>query len=450
MRLSIGLKIFSIALVMSVLLTAVAVYSVLKMQAYSVLKMHEIARESDVVADSYFSLIERISDSEEQVLEQEIMLERLRLLARERPRDEDAIASARDTFEQHRQQAVTHLQSTRALLDEVVDIDPSRETALQAGNLEARLELVAREHEDFTEHAEQLIAFSLTGREDARAAFADLVKAEEREFDESVSSLRHKIGEFAQKGARQARNDAENWEQLSLLLTGGAMLAGLVMAGAITIGLVRPVRRLLDGMRGVQEGNLDVTIEATSGDEIGQLTLGFNEMAKDLRAKERIKSIFGHYVDSRIVEQLIARPDLTEPGGERREMTIFFSDIVGFASISEQLTAAALVGLINGYFTDITEPIRAENGVVDKFIGDAIMAFWGPPFVPEEEHAARACRAALASLELLEEFQKKVPGLTGLRTNPPRVDIRVGIATGPALVGNVGSATQKNYTGATP
>lgn len=437
-RIPIGLKIFSIALALSLLMAGVA--------AYSVLKVHEIAAESDVVARTYLKLIERVSDAEENVLEQEIMLERLRLLARERPLDTAAVEAARAEFDRFSERASANLRDTSGLLEQALRTDSSREAALEAGDLAARLDAVAREHQDFADHALRLIQYSLDGREEAREAFAELIVAEEREFDEEVSRLRARIGHFAEDAANQARDDAVYLEKLSLALTGLAVLVGLLIAAAVTIGLVRPVRRLLDGMHAVQDGNLDVAVDVSSRDEIGLLSAGFNEMTVGLRAKERIKNVFGHYVDPRIVEQLIERPDLTEPGGERREMTIFFSDIAGFTAISEQLTAHALVDLINAYLTEMSKPIQRRQGVVDKFIGDAIMAFWGPPFVPAEEQAELACQAALDSLAALADFQARVPEITGLRTGAPRIDIRIGIATGPALVGNVGSDSQKNYT----
>ncbi len=438
MRISIGLKIFSIALTLSVLMASVALYSVWK--------VHEIARESDVVARAYLTLIEKVADVDKHVLEQEIMLERLRLLALDEPRDIAAIEAARVTFAEQNGHAVAVLESTVELLDYAVRADPSREAALESITIRALLDRVMREQEEFSAHADRLVQFTLDNRTDARDAFVEMIIEEEKDFDEAVSQLRARVGAFAHEAAEQARDDAITVQNLSVLLTGITVAVGLLIAAGITVGLVRPVRRLLAGMHDVQDGRLDVHVDITSRDEIGQLSAGFNEMTAGLRAKEQIKSVFGNYLDPRIVEQLIARPDLTEPGGERRDMTIFFSDIAGFTAISEQLTAPALVDLINAYLTDMSGPIQAENGVVDKFIGDAIMAFWGPPFVPDEEQAVRACRAALASLETLEAFQQKIPDITGLRTNAPRLDVRIGLATGPALVGNVGSQTKKNYT----
>jgi adenylate cyclase len=94
----------------------------------------------------------------------------------------------------------------------------------------------------------------------------------------------------------------------------------------------------------------------------------------------------------------------------------------------------------------MTECIKAEGGIIDKFIGDAIMAYWGPPFIKEEDQAAAACRAALKQKEALIQFRKELPELLGLRKNLPEIDIRIGIATGEVVVGNIGSDTARSYT----
>jgi len=101
---------------------------------------------------------------------------------------------------------------------------------------------------------------------------------------------------------------------------------------------------------------------------------------------------------------------------------------------------------VNGYFTAMSEPIAAHKGIIDKYIGDSIMAFWGPPFADAAEHAALACRTALEQQARLEAFQADVPDLTGLRRDAPRLGMRIGIATGEVVVGSIGSEASRNYT----
>src|SRR5580693_6448505 len=157
------------------------------------------------------------------------------------------------------------------------------------------------------------------------------------------------------------------------------------------LGLVRPVRRLLLGTAAVEHGALDTVVPVTSRDEIGSLTQSFNSMVGELRVKARIRDTFGKYVDPRIVAGLLDRPELTEAKGSRREMTIFFCDMKGFTALSEGMTPAALVNVLNRYITVMSEPVRRNNGIIDKYIGDGTMAFWGPPFTGTDDHSGPAC-----------------------------------------------------------
>lgn len=110
------------------------------------------------------------------------------------------------------------------------------------------------------------------------------------------------------------------------------------------------------------------------------------------------------------------------------------------------MTPTALVTVLNRYMTVMSEPVRHHGGIIDKFVGDAIMAFWGPPFTGADEHARLACLAALDQLAALSAFRAELPDLTGLKRGLPEIDLRIGIATGDVVVGNIGSEQIRNYT----
>src|ERR1044072_6906111 len=151
---------------------------------------------------------------------------------------------------------------------------------------------------------------------------------------------------------------------LVLLVIAG--LLGVTVAAAVTTGLVRPVRRLPGGAGAVEQGALDTVVPVPSQDEIGRLTHAFNNMVGELRVKAQIRETFGKYVDPRIVAGLIERPELTDAQGSRREMTILFCDMKGFTSFSEGMTPVGLVNVLNRYLTVISEPVRRNNGIIDK------------------------------------------------------------------------------------
>ena len=197
-------------------------------------------------------------------------------------------------------------------------------------------------------------------------------------------------------------------------------MLGVTLAAAVTVGLVKPVRRLLAGTAAVENGAFDTVVPVTSRDEIGRLTHSFNTMVGELRVKQQIRETFGKYVDPRIVEGLIDRPELTDQKGARREMTILFCDMQGFTSFSEGMTPIGLVNVLNRYLTVISDPVRRNDGIIDKYIGDAVMAFWGEPFTAAEDQARLACAAALEQLAALPEFESELPDLIGVRRGLPR------------------------------
>lgn len=127
-------------------------------------------------------------------------------------------------------------------------------------------------------------------------------------------------------------------------------------------------------------------------------------------------------------------------------MSVSFCDLVGFTTIAEQMTPTGLVKLLNRHFALMSGAILEHQGVLDKFIGDAVMAFWGPPFCPSTSHAEQACRAALAKLKALDTFRAELPELTGMRKNLPVMDLRIGLAAGDVVVGNIGSEHSRSYT----
>jgi adenylate cyclase len=155
--------------------------------------------------------------------------------------------------------------------------------------------------------------------------------------------------------------------------------------------------------------------------------------------KQEIQGWFGAYVSPAVVNRLLADPDAIELGGEQKELTIMFSDIAGFTTISERLQPAELVTLINRFLEGQTERIIDCGGYLDKYIGDAVMAVFGSP-EPLENHALAACRAALACRVALEQLNDEIEERYSLR-----LGMRTGINTGDVVVGNVGSTRKRNY-----
>ena len=261
-----------------------------------------------------------------------------------------------------------------------------------------------------------------------------------------VDTISGEINAFVEASAQRVAESQKTAMQASILMTASAGLVGLMLAWLISRGLTRPIIRLQAGARAVGAGLLeDAHVLVTSRDEVGDVTHAFNTMIVDLREKERIKETFGQYVDPRVVADLIGG-GAHSSSGEKQIATLFFSDIIGFSAIAERLAPSTLVDLVNAYFSEMSQPISDNSGIIDKYIGDAIMAFWVPPFVDATKQAELACRAALEQYAKLEAFRLQVPDVIGLRRDIPLIDFRAALSTGEVVVGSVGSETARSFT----
>lgn len=158
------------------------------------------------------------------------------------------------------------------------------------------------------------------------------------------------------------------------------------------------------------------------------------------RRRRFIKNVFRHYLSPHVIEKIIENPGLLRLGGEKREITSFFSDVAGFTTIAESLPPEDMVNLLNDYLSEMTDIILFFGGTLDKYEGDAIVAFWNAP-LEQPDHALRACRAALKCQRRLGELRKDFNERFG-----HELAMRIGVNSGPAVVGNMGSRNRFDYT----
>ncbi len=170
------------------------------------------------------------------------------------------------------------------------------------------------------------------------------------------------------------------------------------------------------------------------------MALTFYKYLTEERSKKELRQTFSKYVSPQIVEEVLRDPKNLELGGRKEKITVFFSDVRGFTTISEKLTPLELSDLLNSYLTPMTDLVFQNKGTLDKYMGDAIMAFFGAP-LHMEDHAKWACRCALQHLEKLEVLRKEY-----IAKGLPQIDIGIGLNTGECSVGNMGSQTVRNYT----
>ena len=428
MRLTIGMKIFSIAAVILLLMIATAVVSI---QLIS-----EVSEELDMVATRHIPVSERIGLIEVKILEQSIVLQRLFVSAEDRVRNLGDIRI-------ERRRLVTSDQEIRNEFDGLLRL--VRKEAREAP-LSPQLTRMRSEYDSYFELSEMLAEGLLAGdRESFRVLLPELNAAQDA-INRELESIREALKNLLRTSADTAYQNKKSALNVNVILTVIAAVFGLLFGALVTKGLLRSVSNLVDGTRAVENGKLDTEVSVLSQDEVGYLTGTFNHMIGELRLKERIKDTFGKYMDPRIVTNLLDQPEISEPGGERREMTVMFINLKGFTSISEILEPNDLVQIINRFFNHMTKAISSHDGVVDKFMGDAVMAYWGPPFTKENDHPTLACKAAIEAIRKLDELQRDLEEIIGDQAANIDIDVRIGISTGKMIVGIVGSDISRNFT----
>jgi adenylate cyclase len=175
---------------------------------------------------------------------------------------------------------------------------------------------------------------------------------------------------------------------------------------------------------------------------LAYLSAAVYQYLAERQQKALIKNVFSKYISAAVVNELVANPEKAKLGGDRRELTVFFSDIAGFTTISEQFHTKpeGLVALLNEYLDEMTAIVLKHEGTLDKYEGDAIMAFWGAP-IPQKDHALRTCLASL-------EMQKRLAALRPkwAKEGKPGLEVRIGVNTGTMIVGNMGGQDRFDYT----
>jgi adenylate cyclase len=227
-----------------------------------------------------------------------------------------------------------------------------------------------------------------------------------------------------------------------LIASGGLLLIGVLIAFAFSARVTRPLRRLRIATNALAAGDLNARVELQTRDEVGDLSRAFNEMGESLSQKHRVESAFRRYVSDHVLRQVIDRPDAINLVGETREVSIMFVDVRQFTRLSEGLGAEGVVGFLNDAFEIITNCILEHGGTVDKYMGDAIMAYFGAP-IETEDHVERAVAAAIAAQRAVQERNAKLEA-----SGRPFIRLAIGIAIhcGEVVVGNIGSERKMDYT----
>jgi class 3 adenylate cyclase len=438
MRFTIGLKIFGVAM---------GLLSLMVLAALIGLRMtRTVDDELGELVNDYFPAYAALAQASTYAEQRSAYIRRLMLAFAEHPRDEGKISELHRRVLAASAASDEGIAETRRLLNRQIADAFSVDDDVSLGRLDTQIGFLQEQRKRSAAVFLKLFDAARNNRDAEADSLLDELDTILDDFEHRITADQAEMRRLAEEAVHGTRTYQRHVVEMSLLLVIAAGLLGVTVAAAVTTGLVRPVRRLVAGTAAVEGGALDTVIPVTSHDEIGNLTVSFNNMVGELRIKAQIREVFGKYVDPRIVAGLLDHPEATDPRASRRQMTILFCDMQSFTSFSEGITPAGLVTVLNRYLTVISEPVLRNQGIIDKYIGDAVMAFWGEPFTDADEHAQLACFAAIEQLAAVPGFQKELPDLTGLRRGLTPINIRVGIATGEVVVGSIGSEVTRSYT----
>ncbi|OAF02383.1 adenylate cyclase [Bradyrhizobium centrolobii] len=435
---SIRRKIVGIALGLIVLMLVTAILSMVMSSQVGVLL--------DELTNRYIPAYGDLARANIRSLERAVALRRMVMTKMQSPSDEEAYAARLREFEAADRKIEEEAERARTLINAIIDDTrtPSDNAAL--ARIETRIETAVTElRRDMNEdHAKLLKQVDAKQAAEARNTL-EHIDAIRDQFNQKIDLIRADMLKQVYASTSTVIGHQHQAIIVSGVVTLLAAVVGFAFALLVSSGITRPVRLLLAGTREVEAGHFDKPITVSTRDEIGELAAAFNRMIEQLRQNERIRETFGRYIDPKVVQGLIDRPEVAIDG-QRRVMTIMFCDMSGFTSMSEGMTPRGLVKVMNHYFTVMSGPIRNNRGVIDKYIGDAIMSYWGPPFIEEAEQAELACHAAIDMADQVPALQQQLPDLLGIRAMPAPCDLRIGIATGEVLTGSIGSDLMMSFT----
>ena len=377
-------------------------------------------------------------------LEQAVELRRALLLAQDPAEPESEVTARADAFLAARAGFHQELDDGERLLDDRWIASASRSAVSGLGQLRDELGALRTLVKSYDSETDACLAAIRAGSlSEARQRLAPIDDLRDR-LGETLESVRAGMFAVLQTVSRDAQAAQARAQTATIVVFALSSILGLSVAAVGAVRLIRSIRSIVRGAEAVEGGNLDTRIEIASRDEIGRLAASFNRMTEGLRMRDLIRDTFGKYVDRRIAEQLIgARTQLVERG-DRREVAVMFCDLAGFTALSGRAEPERLVQFLNAYFSLIAREVAATDGIIDKYIGDAVMAYWCPPFVPREEVAERSADAALRCLDQVPQIAAASRKIFEGQVHEPR--IRIGIATGESVTGSIGAEERRNYT----
>lgn len=448
--LPVSLKIYGICLVMLSFLLLVA--------GGNYLRMTRVKQEVQDVAEFITPIAKNVRQTYLLALEQEILVERilrqkLNVTATEHgssavPKSEASISEVSRVEWQSLDALNTRvnqlLMQTMSLAEEAIQGSNIRNDIVAFARLSPALEQLQEDHQRLQNYNKLIIEEFSPQNSLLDDVLIRQLNSQEDVFNSRITNLQSRLNGFIQLSVLEIQHQDHSLLWFNGILTSLAFLAGILIAWFTSAKVTSPLKQLVKGGKLILQEQFSTKLSINSHDEIGELTQSFNQLMSEVAKKEKIRASFQDYIDPRIVKLIAQHPE--QLTGMRNEGSVLFSDLSKFSSLSETLSPEALVAVINEHYNLSGNAILRVGGLVDKYVGDAIVAYWSPPFTDPSSHARLACRAALKHLEQMQQLRLSLPDLVGIRKGLPRIDIRIGVATGDIIAGNIGTEKKRSFS----
>lgn len=431
-----GMKIFGIAVSLLGLMVLVAYNGQRELQ--------ELRAEVFDIAEYIIPITNRVDEVAAQTLAQEVHLERILKFYEEIPLNGAHIAREQQQFEERSQQVDREVALAVSLIREAVSQARSQIDREKLQQIEPQLVRIEQEHQDFHDRALTLLQ-RLAAGERGLSSLEQQIANEEDDLNRAMESTLIELGSHTVRVVEISEQNQRRLLRSEIIITLGALLLGALYSSLLTLNIVRPLRHLINQVRSFQQGRGVEALAVRSNDEVGHLQRSFHYMLSELAHKEQLKKLFGKYVDPRVVAQHEQRGSSLETSGEKQIVTVLMADIEGFQPIAHTLAPEKLVDVINLYLDLLSPTVSAQSGFIE-FVDTVIKGFWAPPFVDQAAHAEHACAAALAQVAQLPELRQRLQEAIGAEIDLPRIDLHIGVATGPLILANMGPEWATMYT----
>ena len=385
------IKIFSIKykIICSILLVFICMGSA---SIWSMHKLMEINKELDNLATIIIPVNDTIAKIEMELLKQQNIVSIIReekeieqLLENQKfnqilkNNHHEKLKNETNKFNTLSTQINIHINDEIQFIEKNLKQDILLTTKIKLNKILKLLNKIAKEHYTFHEYAHAFIVSDMKNLNEINKKSLQLEEID-NELIRHIDNIFKEIETFTQQSALTANQHEKDGIYITTIINIITGIIGIIIGTIIAKKIIQPLFHILNQVKSVENGNLSAKTNIKTNDELTILGKSFNNMVKELNDKETIKNIFGQYIDPRIVKRLIKTKNKKLDTPTIKPVCVFFSDISKFTHLSEKLTAKKLVQTINHYFQLMSKPIKSESGIIDKYIGDAIMAFWTEPF----------------------------------------------------------------------